>query len=710
MSIVTIYPNGVSFGIPVYSGTPPGSMRSADGYGSASFIYSGGQSGVWYYDNYTFDSTGIGSGAINSVLLTIQSCHHHESDRCEYNFAGRGWTYYNLGPGFETYQEYQSTSGLTWSILNSLLVGFRVIKKTDRVGISFMSVTIDYTPYPSTPTGLTATTNLSDRVNLSWNASSNTTGYYVYRDGAHIDTTSSTSYTDYGATAPIINNGTIDAYDNYSTDYIYAVMNSASRTYYNHTYQIIAYGPGGNSSATSGVTGRKMYGNLLYQFKRYDTDTWVDVGSNTTTSYVYDYTTTDSKGNSLLPYITPGSTSVSSDYSKNALSLTGTSSNAGAARAYSCYLTAAGCSAVWSGSDLGNRKDGTLTYQWQYSTDGSNYSDITGATSSTYNATSTPYAPPPTITPGTGSASDGTSVAHVAIGLSGQSVANGSTIYYRCYLTASPATAQYSTAGSGYRPAQALNYQWYRSGGDSDTSYSPLVGATSPSYNDTTAPAPTVVPGTAAASNGTSTSQVNLSLSGQSITAGEGRYYKCYISSLGATIQFSSVDRGYRHVLSPVYQWQRSSNGSTYTDISGVTGTSTADTVATGASKPTITGGSTTSSYDDYTDKVALSISGEKTNTITRYYRCHLVGDTQYATADTGYISVGSLTYQWQVSDGDSDASYSNITGATTITYNYSNAPSDARYYRCKLDATGADTNYSAVMRGRRSPGLFPMS
>jgi hypothetical protein len=58
----------------------------------------------------------------------------------------------------------------------------------------------------------------------------------------------------------------------------------------------------------------------------------------------------------------------------------------------------------------------------------------------------------------------------------------------------------------------------------------------------------------------------------------------------------------------------------------------------------------------------------------------------------------------------DSDASYSNITGATTASYAYYGAPNDARYYRCKLDATGANTNYSVVMRGRRNPGLFPLS
>jgi len=123
-----------------------------------------------------------------------------------------------------------------------------------------------------------------------------------------------------------------------------------------------------------------------------------------------------------------------------------------------------------------------------------------------------------------------------------------------------------------------------------------------------------------------------------------------------------------------------------------------------------------------------------------RFYRCVLnaEGATQQISApDSGNRGVGTLTYQWQRSAGNSDADYSDIPGATSSTYNDTDAPAftvkppssvtaeaisssvirisysgasvvkgETRYYRCYLSAEGASSVYSSPDRGYRDDTL----
>jgi chitodextrinase len=69
---------------------------------------------------------------------------------------------------------------------------------------------------PTAPTGLTATTISSSQISLSWTASTDNvgvTGYRVYRAGAQIATSSTTSYSDTGLTASTLYSYTVAAYD-----------------------------------------------------------------------------------------------------------------------------------------------------------------------------------------------------------------------------------------------------------------------------------------------------------------------------------------------------------------------------------------------------------------------------------------------------------------------------------------------------------------
>jgi len=73
----------------------------------------------------------------------------------------------------------------------------------------------DTTP-PSVPAGLSATAVSSTQINLSWTASTDNvgvTGYDVFRNGAQVGTTTTTSYQDTGLTAGTTYSYTVAAYD-----------------------------------------------------------------------------------------------------------------------------------------------------------------------------------------------------------------------------------------------------------------------------------------------------------------------------------------------------------------------------------------------------------------------------------------------------------------------------------------------------------------
>lgn len=87
------------------------------------------------------------------------------------------------------------------------------------------------TQAPSAPTNLTAIATSSSQVNLSWNASTDNvgvTGYDVYRNGAIVGSSTSTSYSDTGLTASTTYSYTVKARD--AAGNVSAVSNTASGT------------------------------------------------------------------------------------------------------------------------------------------------------------------------------------------------------------------------------------------------------------------------------------------------------------------------------------------------------------------------------------------------------------------------------------------------------------------------------------------------
>ncbi len=205
-------------------------------------------------------------------------------------------------------------------------------------------------------------------------------------------------------------------------------------------------------------------------------------------------------------------------------------------------------------------------------------------------------------------------------------------------------------------------------------------------FDDTGAAAPTVTAGTASATAGSATDKVTLSISGASGNNGTSYTYKVIASNATGNSPDSATDTGYRAPGTLTYQWYRSSGDadSGYSTLSGAT---TAPYDDSTAPAPTITAGAATASDGTSTSYVSLSVSGQSANSGAGRYFYATVSATGASSADTnhdrGYIGVGSLTYQWQRSAADSDTSYSDISGATTASYNDTGAPADGsgRYY-----------------------------
>ncbi|MBA7583363.1 hypothetical protein ES708_25305 [subsurface metagenome] len=124
----------------------------------------------------------------------------------------------------------------------------------------------------------------------------------------------------------------------------------------------------------------------------------------------------------------------------------------------------------------------------------------------------------PTITPGTASASDGTSSDYVTLNVAGESANYGTVHVYKVKAKNAAGESEDSLTDTGFRGVGALTYQWQRSAADNDADYSDIDGATTDPYNDTGAP-----------------------------ENGDGRYYKCVENATGVgeiDIGDSALNRG----------------------------------------------------------------------------------------------------------------------------------------------------------------------
>lgn len=157
---------------------------------------------------------------------------------------------------------------------------------------------------------------------------------------------------------------------------------------------------------------------------------------------------------------------------------------------------------------------------------------------------------------GTASASNGTSTAHVTLSLAGE--ATGTTSHtYKVKALNGTGDSDDSDTDTGYRGVGAITYQWQV---DSGGGFGNIGGATTDPYNYTGAGAPTITPGAADASDGTSQNYTRLTVTGEHGNNGSTWDYQCIVSATGASNspQTSTSDTGYRGIGALSYEWFRS--------------------------------------------------------------------------------------------------------------------------------------------------------
>lgn len=166
--------------------------------------------------------------------------------------------------------------------------------------------------------------------------------------------------------------------------------------------------------------------------------------------------------------------------------------------------------------------------------------------------------------------------------------------------------------------------------------------------------------------------------------------------------------------------WTKSTGASGYrvyrdeVDASGLLGD--VDTFDdTGADAPVITPGDALASDGKHSSYVRLSLSSvsiaDGTTHTYKVVAINASGNSADSNTDTGWCCGGALTYQWQRSAADSDASYSNISGAIYTPYNDTGAPAypgGGRYYKCVINAVGSVEVTSTADRGYRKSALKP--
>jgi len=274
----------------------------------------------------------------------------------------------------------------------------------------------DATVAPDAPTNVAATSNLTDKVTVTWDASAGATGYHVWRNSTDLgDVGNVVTYDDASAGAPSISVNSSSVGQGTSTANVPLAVDATGVYGTLYTYYVVAYNGAGSSPSSVGDTGFRAIGVLGYQWYRSsgtgDSDFSVLAGA-TTANY--------NDATASAPTITAGASSATDGtYNVVQLSLVGTSANNGVAKYYYCSITATGATTVTTTHYSGYRGVGSLTYQWLRSLADSdaNYITLTGATTATYEDSTPPN-------------------------LAGR--------YYKCTLNATGATEETSTPDRGY--------------------------------------------------------------------------------------------------------------------------------------------------------------------------------------------------------------------------------------------------------------------
>ncbi|MCB9233897.1 MAG: HYR domain-containing protein [Bacteroidia bacterium] len=319
---------------------------------------------------------------------------------------------------------------------------------------------------------------------------------------------------------------------------------------------------------------------------------------------------------------------------------------------------------------------GSSSYQWQSSPNNSTWTNISGATASTYNTgvlTTTTYYRVRRISNGSGCNDPYSNVQTVTVVADPSISASGAT------TICSGGSASLSSSASG--GTGSCSFQWQSS--PNNSTWTSISGATGSTYATPALTSTTyyrVVRNCTGNGCGTATSNsVAVTVVADPSISASGATTICS----GGSASLSSSASGGTGGCS--FQWQSSPNNSTWTSISGATGSTYATPALTSTTYYRVvrncTGngcGTATSNSVAVTVVADLSISASGATTICSG------GSASLSSSASG--GTGSCSFQWQSSPNNS--TWTSISGATGSTY-ATPALTSTTYYRVVRNCTG---------------------
>ncbi|MEP5106225.1 MAG: DUF6443 domain-containing protein, partial [Ekhidna sp.] len=343
--------------------------------------------------------------------------------------------------------------------------------------------------------------------------------------------------------------------------------------------------------------------------------------------------------------------------------------------------------------------NGSITYQWQYSTNGSSgWTNLSGQTGTTYNPpalTSSRWYRRRAISCGQTKYTNSVKIT-IHPNLSAGSIGNSQTL---CYNGNASTLTNTSSASGG---DGSITYQWqYSTNGSSG--WTNLSGQTSTTYNPPALTSSRWYRRRVISCGQTKyTNSIKITIH-PNLTAGSigNAQTLCYNGNASTLTNTGSAGGGDGSLT---YQWQYSTNGSSgWTNLSGQTGTTYNPPALTSSRwyrRRVISCGQT-----KYTNSVKITIhptlnAGSIGNAQTLCYNGNASALTNTSTASGGD---GSISYQWQYST-NGISGWTNLSGQTSTTYDPPSLTS-SRWYRRRAVSCG-ETKYSNSIKITIHPTL----
>lgn len=473
-----------------------------------------------------------------------------------------------------------------------------------------------------------------------------------------------------------------------------ASASAARTTSYTFNNWNTASGGGGTSYSSGGTYSANAAATLYAQWNSYTTTAAVTLPTPTRSGYTCNGWYTAASGgtkvaNAGASYTPTGNITLYAQWTANVVAPTFTTQPA----SMSVYRGASTSLSV-----VATTSQGIITYQWQSSSNNSTWTNISGATATSYTT--------PTTTVGTvyyrcvaTATKDGVSK---STNSNSASVAVSATPTPS--ITTQPSNKSVSIGGTASLSVAAsvasgtLSYQWYSSANNS--TWSAITGATSSTYN-----APTTASGTiyykvrvTNTLNGYTTYvdsnsvSVTVSVDAPTFTT-QPQGGTVFVGSTKTLTVAATAPYG---TLS--YQWQSSDDNSSWSNISGATSTSYSVPTSSVLSKyyrcvvtATYSGKTpSTASNSVSVSVVNVDTPSFTTNPQSANYAYGVTANALTATA----TSNGTVSYQWQTSPNNS--TWTNISGATSTSYTPATTPAGVTYYRCVATATGGTQTKTA--------------